>query len=524
MEMYQLSAVDSNKMNRRMPFNYRLFLNPTINISDKFSLPFSFSLSQRQSTAIIPRPPDQKPIDYIKDPINNVGIHPKFSWGEFHLGTHIPSYSELSIGNIPIFGMGMDINPGKLRLALSSGYSSWGVKADSLNNVEGIYKRKIVSGKIGFGKRNNSGIYINVVKTHDIPSVNLGANGNPEEGAILSSDFTLKLSSAIKWTGEIATSMYTPNSLADEIVDSTNVILRNAKTLLQPKVGSFADVGGKSSIALNYPSFGVSLNFKHLGAGFKTLAYPFQQSDIQDVTLAPRVHLFKNKMLISGEVGYRRNNLSGTQLSQNTNTLLSLNCNLAFNKHFNINGNYNNFGIENAIDNDTLKVNFISKNFGITTTFRFKLSEIKNIINLTYNQSKFEDLNIITGINNTNDSQSYLASYILRKNNLTVTFSASRILNNQVIRSLKINSLSTNVSYKFEKHKIKVAARFGYNTTLFDPSNRNSQYIIRPSVSWQFLKKTSLSLNANFNKFSNSSNTLLNFNESLLTTNLTSNF
>ncbi len=525
LEFYELDAADTSKLARRMPFNYRFFLNPVIKISDKFSIPFNFSISRRQATAILPRPPDQAPIDYIKDPLNNVGIHPTFNWGEFHIGTHVPNYSELSVGNLPIFGVGFDINPGPLRVAASTGYSSWGIKADSLNQIKGIYKRKLQSAKIGLGKKNKSGIYVNYVKAEDIPedfieSKNLG----PEENALLSSNFELKFSSKLSLTGELAGSIFTPNSLEQTLEDTSSTALSFINFLMPPKIGTFSDFGAVSKFAFNSTNFGLSLNFKHLGAGFKSLGFPFQESDIQDITISPRIHLFKNKMILNGELGYRQNNISDTKLNQTTNALISANCNLAISKHLNLNGNYTNFGLENGIEDDTLKVNFISENWSIAANINFKTGTINNIIVLSYNNASFKDLNVVTGINNNNNTNSYLASYSFQKNKFSLTLTGNRIFNNQIIRDLDILALSCNLSYKIDKPKLKISTRFGYNTTHFDQLFTNTQFIIRPSIGWQMHENINLNFSGFFNQFSNDTDPLKAYNETLFSTNLTCNF
>jgi hypothetical protein len=514
LELYSLNANDTNMQQRRMPFNYRLFINPTIKFGDKFSLPFSFSISQRQATALYPQIPAEKPIDYLINPYNNVGLHPKFKWGEFHVGTHTPSYSDLSIGNVPLFGLGFDINPGIIRLAASTGLTSWGTIPDPVLGIRPVYQRKVISAKVGVGKKDKSGIYFNLLKVFDdTTKTNRLPQLNPEEGVVLSTNYELKLTDKIKWTGELAGSVYTANSTMAP--DSSNEILNNLSFLLSPRLGSMADFALVSKLDFNFNKFGLGLNLKHFGAGYKSLMNPFQQSDIQDLTVSPRFQFFKNKWMVNGEVGVRRNNISGTKIGQSIDKLYLLNNTIMLTKSIVLNGTYTNFGIENDAANDTLKVKFISENFNINVNYRFKISSLKNTLMLGYNQSVFEDLNVVSGVNNNNYSRMFLIAYSVLKKKMKVGISGSKVFNNQLLRQLEILNTSINLSYKLEKQKLTFSGRLNYNITDIDAVTKTNQLTLRPSIKWEVKKKTTLNIGGSINSFTNKQNSLRDFTETL---------
>lgn len=525
LEAYSMNANDTSLKARRMPYNYRIFINPTIKFGDKFSLPFSFSLSQRQTTALYPQVPAEKPLDYITNPYNNVGLHPKFKWGEFHIGTHTPSYSDLSIGNVPLFGLGFDINPGIFRLAASSGLTSWGSIPDSILGVRPLYQRKVLSAKVGIGKKEKSGFYLNFLKVFDDTTKTKNFEQiNPEEGLVVSADYELKLSEKLKWTGEIGGSIYTPNSNSVAIADSSKDVLSSLGFLITPRLGSIGDGAFISKLEFNATNFGIGLNFKHYGAGFKSLMNPFQQSDIQDITVSPRLHFFKSKWVINGEVGARRNNISGTKIGQSIDKIGLVNTNVTLSKNISVNGSYANFGVENDAQDDTLKVKFISENFNVSLNYQFKLSSLKNTLTFGYNQSEFRDLNIISGVNNNNDSKMYLVAYTVSKDKLKVGLSGSKIFNNQILRQLDIANSSINVSYTLKKPKLTLSSRLNYNITDIDTILRTSQITFRPSIKWQIKKKTALNISGSINKFSNKQSSIRDFTESLASCGLITNF
>ena len=87
--------------------------------------------------------PDQRPLDYILDPRNNVGLHPSWEWGKLEIGTHTVDYSELSSGNVPIFGLGFDLNPGKFRFAASYGYANTAIEINNGFGIQPEYRQRI---------------------------------------------------------------------------------------------------------------------------------------------------------------------------------------------------------------------------------------------------------------------------------------------------------------------------------------------------------------------------------------------
>jgi hypothetical protein len=51
--------------------------------------------------------------------MNNFAVNPKYKWAEIQLGTQYLNYSNLSTGDIGIFGAGFDLRPGKFELNFS---------------------------------------------------------------------------------------------------------------------------------------------------------------------------------------------------------------------------------------------------------------------------------------------------------------------------------------------------------------------------------------------------------------------
>src|SRR5207245_2696485 len=95
---------------------------------------------------------------------------PKIGWAKLYLGTHTPMYSELTVGDQPIFGAGFDLTPGKFELASSAGIAQRAIDPDSAHGIKGAYRRSIYMTRIGYGNADTSFVALNVLKMSDDPN------------------------------------------------------------------------------------------------------------------------------------------------------------------------------------------------------------------------------------------------------------------------------------------------------------------------------------------------------------------
>ena len=100
---------------QRKPWNQvRFNFQPTIT-TPKWSLPFNFNFATTPTNAFGPfaNIGKQNIGQYISNPMNNFAVNPTYKWAEIQLGTQYLNYSNLSTGDIGIFGAGVDLKPGK---------------------------------------------------------------------------------------------------------------------------------------------------------------------------------------------------------------------------------------------------------------------------------------------------------------------------------------------------------------------------------------------------------------------------
>ena len=151
----------------------RFNFTPTFNFGKNFSLPFNFNFAAIPTNFAGPYAGIKKPNfgQFITNPMNNFGLNPKYKWAELQLGTQYLKYSELSTGDIGIFGAGFDLRPKTYRIKFFTGVSQQGINYFSgPPSVVGAYKRKNWMFQLGKEKEGKYMVAFNFAKGKDVPS------------------------------------------------------------------------------------------------------------------------------------------------------------------------------------------------------------------------------------------------------------------------------------------------------------------------------------------------------------------
>ena len=490
-EFYKFNSTDSTLRPRRPDFNYRVFFSPVVSIGKNFVMPFTFEVTKPLTQAYLPVASFDSPIRNFMNPNNNIGIHPTLGWAKFHVGSHTAQFSELSTGNLPIFGAGFDLSPGIFRVAYSYGVSQWAIQPDTTLRLDGAYQRHFQAAKFGIGKKEGSGIYINAAKIRDYTS---SLDGSPkikgQEGIVVTADFRLKLSKHLVLSGEAGGSGFTKNIQATEV--DTGFLGKLPDALFNPTTASRADLAGKASIEIDYEKFGIAFNAKYLGAGFEPLGYGFVETDVLDLTVAPRFNLFNNKLMLNGSIGQREDNLAKTKITTTKRLIGSGNMTAILSQKLSVSANFSNYGTRNTLDNDTLRLEFVSQNFSLSPAYRFMFKKVQNTLSATLARSQFEDKNLFSGARNTNNMTALTGNWMLVFGKMTLSALGSFSRNERSTGQLDIVTYSLQPSIALLKRKLNASCGFVYSIIGQTGSTSENRVMLRPNLRWQATKRTQL--------------------------------
>jgi len=459
-------------------------------------------LSSNQTNFTTPQAQDQSFMQYLQNPMNKILVSPKYGWAQMHLGKYVPDYSDLSTGNTPVFGGGFDLRPGNFQIAAFYGNSQRAVNADTNAGIPGAYATNFFSTRLAYLGDKGSSIGLNFVQvSDDTNSVkNEPLTDLPSRGMLTTMDFTIAFTNFLHLYGEGGICYYTRNVYSDEIEEDEVDFIPD---LLKPKYSSRYDFAAKGGFLIKQKKWEIDISSLFIGDGYEPLGYRFMQTDRIEYTIAPKIRLFDNKLMLNGSLGQRFNNFQDTKAESSIQLIGSVGAYAQITDKFSLSADFSNYGVRNNIDNDTLKVEIISKAFSITPAYSFRSSNASHRINATYSQDDFSDLNTLTRQFQDNTTLSFMLAYSIRFENfpLSLNTSANHVQNNVKNAELELNALNIGGSYPLLDNKLTPDIRFTFSQNSVGDNSSDIRFGLRGGLRYKIIKGLSLRFSANLNSY-----------------------
>ncbi len=493
----------------RKPWNQvRFIFNPEIQFSKNFSLPLNFNFATTPTNFLGPYANIGKQSfgQFITNPMNSFGLNPKYKWAEFKFGTQYLNYSDLSTGDIGVFGAGFDLRPDNgYVFRFFTGLSQQGVNFfTGPPATNGAYKRKNWMFSLGREKEGKYQVAMNFVKAKDDSSSALPKPLliKPQEGFTISVLSKVFLKDGWYAGTEVAQSIYTKDLFLP--LDTT-------KSSFQPFIKGHAstvrDFAGDASVGRKSKNLDIGVKLKYIGAGFQTPGYPFMLPDRFDYTLNTRFNAWKNKtggykMNVVASAGQRVNNVSSTTLKAKQ-FIGNLNWFTQFDDHFNLNISFNNFGFQAPGGINPYGIKNVSNDFGVNPTYTWGNDKIIHLLGLNYNYSKYDERDVFTGLITSNNTHTALLTYVptFLKKNLSPDFSLMYFRNSMPGFKLKLITFSTGMSWPAAKKKMNMRAQLQYNYSKTNSFINNNNIIASFNNDWKVSEKLTWTTYLSTNQF-----------------------
>ncbi len=493
--------------NARRPWNQvRFNFTPTFKFSKNFSLPFNFNFAALPTNFAGPYAGIKKPNfgQFITNPMNSFGLNPKYKWAELQLGTQYLRYSELSTGDIGIFGVGVDLRPKIFRFKFFTGVSQQGVNyVAGPPIVTGAYKRKNWMAQIGVEKEGQYLFAFNIAKGKDVPTSAAPPplTIRPQEGVVLSAVADLYLEKGFYFKAEGAQSTFTK-----DVATPLSPVLRSMKPFIEAHTSTLTDFAANASVGKKSDKFDIGVTVKYLGAGFQTAGYPFMQNDRLDYTLNTKINAWKNKMNIVASLGQRVNNVNNTALKAKQ-FIGNLNWFTQFSDKFSLNVNYNNFGFQAASGINPFGIKNVSNDLGINPTFTFMGKKIMHLISMSYNYSKYDERDVITGFTTSNNTHTALLTYVptYLEKDISPDFSVLYFYNDVPGAKITLATISSALSLQAAKKKLRLRGQLQYTLGKLNSFSNTNNLIVSCNIDFKLTQKLSWNtfLTTNYFKYGN---------------------
>lgn len=498
-EYYGLTANPSGwpGYSPRKPWNQvRFNFKPTISFGE-FKLPFNFNFATKPTNFLGPYSNisalgSQTFMQFITNPLNNFSINPTYKWAELQLGTQYLNYSELTTGDIGVFGAGFDLRPKGFLIKFFAGTSQQGIDYSPIPLVPGAYKRNNWMAQIGKEKEGEYKIALTAAKGKDFfnsvttppPFV------MPQEGFVLSLLGNVFLDKGYFLEAETAQSYFSLDNTLPPLPGSPN----SFKPFFTADASSISDFAGTFAIGKKSTNFDVGFKSKYLGAGFYTTGYPFQQTDKVDLTLNTRFNALKDKnnafkMNVVASIGQRINNLSNNTTRANL-LIANINTFTQLNEHWSLNVNYNNFGFQSTGTNP-FAIRNVSNDFGISPTYTWNNTKRANMLSLNYNYSKYDERDTNTNVTTTNNTHTAFLTYVPTyfTKSIAPDFSILYFLNKLPNFKTTLATFSAGVATPLYNKKIKLRGQLQYTFIKNNVNTPNNNLIASCNIDWKLTKQ-----------------------------------
>ena len=487
---------------RRSPFSYSLSGSPVLTLYG-ISMPFTFTYSDEQSN--------------FSQPFNRFGVSPYYKWVKLHLGYRNVKFSPYTLGGQTFLGAGIELTPGILRFGAIYGRFRESIEEDlSLPGDSGLYRaplpsyaRKGYAFKLGIGNQDN---YIDFIyfKAKDDPNSleedPVKYDVDPAENAVLGISKKITFFKSLSWQTDIGISLYTQNVMLEALDDSTikgSSILDN---FVEPNISTQLLLAGETSLKLTRKTYSLQLKYKRVDPEYKSMGIYYMQSDLEQYTFTPSFHLFKNKLMASGSIGYQKDNLYGKKALRTGRTIGSANISFNPNQKYGLNLVYSNYGFRQnssgLLDRytDSMLVHQVSQNISLIPRISFMKEKANHVVFLNVGYQETRNKNILNNMVSDMTSLNYSANYSFFHIASGTSFTPSVFINSTTVQAGKLKSTGTsvNLSKPFFSNRLRNALMLSYTSNQFDGQRDGHTININGSLQYALSKNMNHNLNLGF--------------------------
>ncbi|MGZ3755514.1 MAG: hypothetical protein ACXVAY_16985 [Mucilaginibacter sp.] len=480
------------------PWNLlRYSFNPVFNFGG-WSIPFNFNFSALQNNFGTPSLGGGHGLwGFLTNPTNNFGISPKIGNTEILLGTQTLKYSDLSTGDIGVFGYGVNLSPGKFRIRLFNGVSQNPVDYVAATllppspGVVGAYQRNQWMGQLGLEEKGKYFVGFNFVHSADqvnsITSLPLPPV-EPQQNMIVS--FLANVTTGKGWNYhvELGQSFHTRN-----LTDPLSI---SPVEDLQPFITSHSSTDKDNAIMLGIAKKGTDWEIggkvNYYGAGYYTAGYPFMTNDRIEYLGNTHFNAWEKKINVIASIGERFGNISHTSGPSTTNQLIAnVNTMVQFSDKFNLNMSFNNFGFNSPGLSGYKSVN---NDISINPTYTWGNSKMSNLLSGTYTLSKYDETT--TSGTTHNNTQTALLLYVptVFSSKFNPDFSIMWFKDVMTpLVDISILNATAGLTWKASK-KFSLKGQLQYNISTTSPFTADKNMMATASFDWKLYNKLSWQL------------------------------
>jgi hypothetical protein len=318
---------------RRNPFDW--FATGNLNLSlFGYAAPFSFSYSNAGRS--------------YSQPFNQLSFAPQYKWVKTYIGYTSMTFSPYTLSGHIFLGGGVELTPGKWRLAAMYGRLKKPVAfhpVDSTQQYNAAFRRMGYGLKGGYESNGNT-LDISVFCAKDdiqsIPYVLPRSSLSPKQNLALSLGGRKQLGRFFVQAEYAFSSLV--NDLRAQKSDTTVSRGSNFIRGLLPETATnryYDAFNGSTGYAGSW--YGLQIKYERIAPEYHTLGAYYFNNDLQNITFSPNVRLLNNTLSLIANAGIQHNNLDKSRTATTRRWVSALNASYAPTERWNFTAGYSNF-------------------------------------------------------------------------------------------------------------------------------------------------------------------------------------
>ncbi|MBC6995465.1 hypothetical protein QWY85_10315 [Neolewinella lacunae] len=462
-----------------------------IAILEEFNIPISFAIGRQ-------RPNLNFPI------YRQFGLSPRYKWLTVHAGYRNMRLSNFTLNNHTFLGGGVELNPGKLRVAGMYGRLRQGLRevTEDIDLFFGqpLYNRYAWGGRVGWGDATShfDVIYFRAEdRDQNVLFPDSLARPAPAENLVLGIDWRQRIGQNFTIYGEAAASGYNRNQNSEAFPLEEYRGSQILDYLFTPKFSTQSGLAIKGGASYATRAFNLGLDYERIDPGFESMGTYFLNGDWENIRGSLGFGLFQQRLRLQGSLGVQRNNLYEQRAETSRRTIGSLFATLAGRERWSLGVNYSNFNQDHrpsalVIFNDTLRIASTTENYGANWTLSGKggpnraLGTFVATINL---QRTNNDNPLSEGFDDLRTLFSSL-NYSLRLANQTSTLTTAINYSEVDVADRLTTGYGGTLGWRQQlaNKKIQVAITNTYNRNSVDGTPDGFSNALRGNLTWQASK------------------------------------
>jgi hypothetical protein len=243
--------------------------------------------------------------EFTAQTLNRLYLNPRWGWGQVHAGDYVPTLSRFTAQTVRVRGGGIELQPGRLRIAATGGRVS---QAGDLSVFDAATTRTFYGALVGYGAVDGTFIELSAARTVDDTVGTDTVSVAPQENLVGAVAAGIALG-PLRLKGEWSSALYSRDTRASEL-DSISQPgwTENAFT---PRLSSRLDHAWSAELRLAARAGQIGAQIEQVGPGYTTLGNPYLPNDRREIRVFGRGRLARGRLSANLTLGMRRDNLIG---------------------------------------------------------------------------------------------------------------------------------------------------------------------------------------------------------------------